>query len=130
MSTPPGTTGARVLLVDDDPDQVEMYTLALEASGFRVVAAYTGEAAFARAVDASPDVIVLDVRLPDMTGWTVCEMLKTDARTKHIPVVVLTAAASPTLSQRAIDAGCAAQLLKPCYPDELTRALRAVLAAT
>jgi CheY-like chemotaxis protein len=124
-----GVAHARVLLVDDEPDQVEMYALTLQRVGFHVIAAYTGEAAIARALDSVPDVIVLDVRLPDMTGWDVCGMLKTDDRTRHIPIVLLTAAVSPNLEQRAADAGCATHLIKPCYPDELTVAVRNVLAA-
>ena len=125
-----GTSGAQILLVDDQPDQVEMYRYALEDSGFVVVSASTGSDAVARARDLSPDVIVLDVRLPDMSGWDVCRMLKTDPRTDHIPVIVLTAAATPTLATDAANAGCAAWLLKPCYPDQLALSIRNVLATT
>ena len=126
--SPRGVSGVRVLLVDDEPDQVEMYQLALESAGFTVVSAHTGELAVQRAQDLAPDVIVLDVRLPDMTGWDVCSILKTDPRTERIPIVILTAVASPTLAQDAASFGCAAHLLKPCYPDELTRAVRNVVA--
>ncbi len=124
----PGTTGSRIMLVDDEPDQVEMYSYALEEAGFLVVAANTGAQAVARARDLHPDLIVLDVRLPDMTGWDVCAALKTDPRTEHIPVIVLTAAATATLAMDAANAGCAAYLLKPCYPDQLTASIRSVLA--
>jgi CheY-like chemotaxis protein len=115
-----------VLLVDDEPDQVEMYRLGLEAAEFRVVFAYTGADGVKRAREHQPDVVVLDVRLPDMTGWDVCAVLKTDPRTEHIPIVILTAAAEPSLPQQATAAGCAAHLLKPCFPDELTRTIRAL----
>ena len=119
----------RVLLVDDEPDQVEMYSYPLQHSGFDVVGAYSGESGVARAREARPDVIVLDVRLPDMTGWDVCAILKTDPRTEHIPIVMLTAMASPGLAQQATSAGCAAHLLKPCYPDELARTVFSIVAA-
>ena len=122
-----GETGAQILLVDDDPDQVEMYRYALEDAGFVVVTANTGSEALARA-RLHPDVIVLDVRLPDMLGWDVCGRLKTDPVTDHIPVVVLTAAASVSLPMDAAKAGCAAYLLKPCYPDQLIASIRNVLA--
>ena len=125
---PRGTAGAQVLLVDDDPDQVEMYRYALEDVGFVVVSAGTGHDALTRARTLGPDVIVLDLRLPDMTGWEVCTMLKTDPRTDAIPVIVLTAAASPNLATEAANAGCAAYLLKPCYPDQLAVSIRNVLA--
>jgi CheY-like chemotaxis protein len=122
--------GAQILLVDDQVDQVEMYRYALEDAGFVVTSASTGSEAVARARDVDPDVIVLDVRLPDMTGWDVCKVLKADPRTDHIPVIVLTAAATPTLATDAANAGCAAYLLKPCYPDQLTISIRNVLATT
>lgn len=115
-----------VLLVDDQPDQVEMYRLGLESAEFRVVFAYNGADAISRAREHQPDVVVLDVRLRDMSGWDVCAVLKTDPRTQGIPIVILTAAAQASLPQQARAAGCAAHLLKPCFPDELTRTLRAV----
>ena len=124
----PGTAGAKILLVDDQSDQVEMYRYALEDSGFVVISASTGSDAVTRSRESGPDVIVLDVRLPDMTGWDVCRMLKADPRTDRIPVIVLTAAATPTLARDAANAGCAAYLLKPCYPDQLAIAIRNVLA--
>ena len=122
--------GAQVLLVDDEPDQVEMYRYALEDAGFAVIAANSGADAVSRARELQPDLIVLDVRLPDMTGWDICAVLKTDPRTERIPVLILTAAASPTLETDATNAGCAGYLLKPCYPSQLTASIRAILAAT
>ena len=71
---------------------------------------------------------MLDVRLPDMLGWDVCGHLKTDPVTAHIPVVVLTAAATVSLPMDAAKAGCAACLVKPCYPDQLIASIRSVLA--
>ena len=130
MTSPPrGVSGVRVLLVDDEPDQLEMYQYALEGAGFTVFSAQNGELGIERARALTPDVIVLDVRLPDMTGWDVCSVLKTDPRTERIPVIILTAVATPTLPQDAANYGCAAHLLKPCYPDELTRTVRAFVAA-
>lgn len=129
MTEPRIMAGALVLVVDDEPDQVEMYAYALEDGGFRVETAYTGQQALARAHELVPDVIVLDLRLPDMSGWDVCGILKGDAHTKHIPIVILTAAASPNLAEQAAKAGCAAHLVKPCYPQELTDAIRSIVAA-
>ena len=118
-----------VLLVDDEPDQVEMYQLALEVSGFNVAVAYTGRQAIESALANQPDVIVLDLRLPDISGWEVCARLKSDTRTGAIPIIILTAAASLTLPQESKSAGCAAYLVKPCFPDLLTRTVRQVLDA-
>jgi two-component system cell cycle response regulator DivK len=118
-----------VLLVDDEPDQVEMYQLALELSGFMVVVAYTGADGIARAHERDPAAIVLDIRLPDISGWDVCSSLKRDPLTEQIPIIVLTAAVSPTLAEQAATAGCAAHLVKPCFPDQLVRTVREVIAA-
>jgi len=118
-----------VLLVDDEPDQVEMYQLALELAGFDVIAAYDGAEAIAKVRDRQPAVIVLDVRLPGMTGWDVCSALKADPATDQIPIIILTAAASASLPQQAAAAGCKAHLIKPCFPDHLTRTVREVIAS-
>ena len=128
METSPPAS-AQILLVDDEPEQVEMYRYALEDAGFAVFSAGTGSDAVARARDVRPDLIVLDVRLPDMTGWDVCAALKTDPRTERIPILILTAAATQTLPAAATSAGCTGYLIKPCYPNELADAIRAILAA-
>jgi CheY-like chemotaxis protein len=65
-----------------------------------------------------------------MNGWDVCASLKADPITKDVPVIVLTAAVTATLATEAADAGCAAYLLKPCYPDQLATVIRNVLATT
>jgi CheY-like chemotaxis protein len=116
-----------VLLIDDEQEQVEMYQLSLETAGFDVISAYTGGDGVSLARARQPDAIVLDLRLPDITGWEVCGLLKTDTRTERIPVLILTAADSLSLADRAARAGCAAHLLKPCFPDQLIKILRAVL---
>jgi len=117
----------RVLLVDDEPDQIELYRYGLEHDGFIVLEANEGEAGIEQARSASPDVIVLDLRLPDIDGWEVSARLKADSRTARIPIVILTAAAAPRLAEEAEAAGCAAFLLKPCYPSDLARTLRTVM---
>jgi CheY-like chemotaxis protein len=116
-----------VLLVEDEPDQVEMYRLGLEAAGLRVIAATSGAEGIQRAHREQPDAIVLDVRLPDMSGWDVCVALKREPATEPIPIIILTAAAQPALEEQAEASGCAASLLKPCFPDELARRIRAVV---
>ena len=104
-----------------------MYQLSLESAGFEVIAAYSGGDGIRLARARYPDAIVLDLRLPDITGWEVCGLLKSDPQTERIPIVLLTAAASPTLGDQAVHAGCAAHLLKPCVPDELVKIIRDVL---
>lgn len=118
-----------VLLVDDEAEQIELYRYGLEEEGFVVIEATGGAPAIAQARSANPDAIVLDLRMPGMDGWQVCARLKSDPRTAHIPIVILTAAASPALADEVEHAGCAAFLLKPCYPADLARLLRTVMTA-
>jgi CheY-like chemotaxis protein len=126
--TRPG--GARILIVDDEPDQIDMYRFALEEEGFIVDAAMDGADALTQARSVTPDLIILDLRLPDIDGWEVCRLLKADPHTSKIPVVILTASPSPTLAERAAAAGCVAHLLKPCFPDDLTQTVRRLLSLT
>src|SRR4249919_1453945 len=80
----------RVLLVDDYPDAREMYSEYLKFSGFDVVEASNGVEALQRAIENTPDIILMDLSLPVMDGWEATRRLKEDARTSGIPVVALT----------------------------------------
>src|SRR5882762_11290015 len=117
----------RVLLVDDYPDAREMYTEYLEFSGFDVVEAGNGMEALQRAVDTSPDIILMDLSLPVMDGWEATRRLKADQRTKAIPVVALTGHALAGISEGARQAGCDAFVTKPCLPEDLVREIRKIL---
>jgi len=117
----------RVLLVDDYPDAREMYTEYLEFSGFEVVEAGNGMEALQRAIDASPDIILMDLSLPVMDGWEATRRLKADHRTASIPVVALTGHALAGISEGARKAGCDAFVTKPCLPEDLVREIRKIL---
>ena len=119
----------RVLLVDDYPDAREMYTEYLEFSGFDVIGAGNGLEALQRAVDANPDIILMDLSLPVMDGWEATRRLKADNRTAAIPVVALTGHALAGISEGAKKAGCDAFVTKPCLPEDLVREIRKILDA-
>jgi two-component system, cell cycle response regulator DivK len=120
----------RVLLVDDYPDAREMYTEYLQYSGFDVVEAGNGMEALQRAVDAEPDIILMDLSLPVMDGWEATRRLKADKRTAGIPVVALTGHALAGISEGAKKAGCDAFVTKPCLPEDLVKEIRKILAGT
>jgi len=120
----------RVLLVDDYPDAREMYTEYLEFSGFEVVEAENGMEALQRAVDANPDIILMDLSLPVMDGWEATRRLKADKRTASIPVVALTGHALAGISEGAKRAGCDAFVTKPCLPEDLVKEIRRILENT
>ena len=120
-------TRQRVLLVDDYPDAREMYSEYLKFSGFDVVEAANGVEALQRALDHSPDIILMDLSLPVMDGWEATRRLKADRRTARIPVVALTGHALAGISEGARRAGCDAFVTKPCLPEDLVKEIRKVL---
>jgi two-component system cell cycle response regulator DivK len=116
-----------VLLVDDYPDAREMYSEYLQFSGFDVVEASNGIEALQYALEAEPDIILMDLSLPVMDGWEATRRLKSDDRTAGIPVVALTGHALAGISEGARKAGCDAFVTKPCLPEDLVKEIRKVL---
>jgi CheY-like chemotaxis protein len=116
-----------ILLVEDYSDAIEIYTASLEFHGFRALAARRGADALSFIHAAPPDLIVMDVALPDMTGWDLTRLLKANESTRHIPVVILTGHVFSEARQRAYESGCDAYLTKPCVPDQLIRTVRKLL---
>jgi two-component system, cell cycle response regulator DivK len=122
-----GETGPLVLIVDDAQDNRTIYVLFLKLSGFRTAEAENGEEALQKATTLLPDVVVMDLSLPVMDGWEATRRLKRDARTKTIPIVVLTGHPLPEHARAAREAGCDLVIRKPCLPDQLMDAIRRIL---
>jgi DNA-binding response OmpR family regulator len=102
-----------ILIVDDSPDDLDMYTHYLSMKGYRVSGASDGKDGLGKALRLLPHLVILDLWLPIISGWEVMQRLKGDERTKHIPVLVVTAHSSvPTLESDG-------WLMKPCSPDRL-----------
>ena len=116
-----------VLVVDDHDDTRELYIMSLAAFGFEAIEASDCEQAFRHAWQSHPDIVVTDLTLPGGDRWQLVQDLKREARTRDIPVVLLTGHAAPSLRKRAEREGCAAFVAKPCLPDELATELRQVL---
>jgi CheY-like chemotaxis protein len=116
-----------ILVIEDIRDQAELWSDVCAHAGLNAMTAATGLQGYRRAVDTRPALILLDVALPDIDGWEVCRRLKTDPRTKSIPVLMLTAYDAPGATTRAVAAGCAAFLKKPCPPAELIRVIKNIL---
>ncbi|WP_437785014.1 response regulator [Sorangium sp. So ce1097] len=116
-----------VLVVDDFQDNREMFAEYLSFSGFRVAEAATGREALDRAFELIPDLILMDLSLPEIDGWEATRHLKSDPRTKRIPIVALTGHTLAGHSREAKDAGCDAFLTKPCLPDTLVLEIRRLL---
>src|SRR5205823_8247666 len=107
-SSPEGADGQRLILVVDDQPSVRAMVLAsirVKASRYGVVEAANAADALAQARERQPDLVLLDVALPDHDGFWVCRELKTDARTSHIPVIMLTAMGLASDREQALKAG-------------------------
>lgn len=119
--------GKKILLVEDNPMNMELATDLLEVAGYAVVQAGTAEEGVAMAKTETPDLILMDVRLPGMDGLTATGLLKQDPTTQHIPVIALTAQAMKGDQEKALEAGCNGYITKPIntreFPGEVARAL-------
>ncbi|MDP9492329.1 MAG: response regulator, partial [Actinomycetota bacterium] len=110
---------SRVLVVDDEPDVLLLCRLNLQQRGHELLEASTGSLALELARKRHPDVIVLDLMLPGMTGYEVLETLKGDEQTSGIPVLVLTAKSLRADRERSHGLGASGFLTKPFLPSEL-----------
>ena len=119
---------ARVLVIDDEPDVRWLIRMSLERAGHEVLAAEDGLRGVALAMKQHPDVIVLDLMMPVMDGYTVLDELAKDPRTAGIPVLVLSARAIPAEAKRATEAGARRFLEKPFDPEVLADELMEILA--
>jgi CheY-like chemotaxis protein len=125
---PPGLVrGPLVLIAEDTFDTRELYELYLTQRGFRVQTVVDGEAAIEIALESSPDVVVLDLSMPRVDGIAATKRLKQDARTRHIPVIILTGYPHKAIQQGALEAGADAFLTKPCLPEDLAQQIRTLL---
>jgi DNA-binding response OmpR family regulator len=114
---------AKVLFVDDEPDMVELITFVFKKSGHQVVIAGDGWEALNKARALRPDIIVLDVMIPEMDGFTVCEILRREPATVNIPILMLTARSGELCRLIGLDSGANDYLTKPFSPRDLeTRA--------
>lgn len=114
---------ARILVAEDDQDIRELIVLTLQFSGFEVESVEDGASAVSTAESDHGrfDLILMDVRMPHMTGYEACRRLKENVLTKHIPVIFLSAKGQEAEVQTGMDAGAEMYILKPFAPDELIK---------
>ena len=118
-----------VLVVEDDRDVRLLFAMWLRDAGFRVETAHNGRQALDRAIEVLPDAVLTDLHIPGIDGYELTRQLKSDVRTRAIPVVAMTGYEPFTQDpSRADRAGCAAVLLKPTAPDHLVRVLNELIA--
>jgi len=117
----------RILVVDDEPDAVELIEFNLKASGYEVVTAADGEEALKKAKALLPDLIVLDLMLPEVDGLEVCKILRRDPATAGLPIVMLTAKAAEIDRVLGLELGADDYVTKPFSPRELVLRVQNVL---
>jgi CheY-like chemotaxis protein len=113
---PSPPVGQTLLLVEDNEDNRIIYSTVLRHLGYEVVEAGDGVEAVALARSRLPDLILMDISIPEMDGWEATRVLRADETTKHIPIIALTAHALPDDRERATAVGFTAYLAKPIEP--------------
>lgn len=119
---------SRILVVDDEPEAVELIAFNLRQAGFSVTSAADGAEALQKARAQLPDLIVLDVMLPEMDGFEVCKLLRRESATGRIPIVMLTAKAAEVDRVLGLELGADDYVVKPFSPRELLLRVRKLLA--
>lgn len=117
----------RILVVDDDPDICEIVQVNLEGAGYEVIIAADGAAGLKDAQTRVPDLIILDVLMPEMDGWRVLEELVKDLRTADCPVIMLTCKGDDQDVLRGLNLGAVEYITKPFYPEGLVASVRLLL---
>jgi len=105
----------RILVVEDNMDNYELVRFVLERAGYDVFLAMNGRDGVAAARVQKPDLILMDLTMPEMDGWTAAEKLKADEITKSIPLYALSAHTLPSDRRRALEAGCDGYVSKPIH---------------
>jgi CheY-like chemotaxis protein len=114
----------RILVVEDNMDTYELVHFILEKNGFETFLAVNGRDGVTAAQKQRPDLIIMDMSMPEMDGWTATSLIKRNNSTSGIPLIALTAHALPGDRQRALDAGCDEYITKPMDLGDLVETVQ------
>src|SRR5258707_8295627 len=120
-------SGRQILIIEDESDVADLLEMTLRKAGFKASTAGDGASGLQKARDNRPDFIILDLMLPKMSGLEVCRILKGDAATSHIPILMLTAKAEEIDRIVGLEFGADDDVTKRCSPREVTLRIRAIL---
>ena len=117
----------KIMIVDDEPEMVEMLEMRLKNEGYDVVTAASGEECLKKAGEEYPDLILLDVLLPGMSGLEVSKRLKENKLTKNIPIIMVTALIGNDAKAKGMEKGAAYFISKPFDPEDLLSEIKTVV---
>jgi two-component system alkaline phosphatase synthesis response regulator PhoP len=116
-----------ILVAEDERDIRELIVITLQIAGFKVVDVPNGEEAVKKATEITPDLILMDVRMPKVTGFEACKVLKREEKTKDIPIIFLSAKGQEGEISTGLELGAEEYFLKPFAPDDLIRRVNKIL---
>ena len=117
----------RILIVDDEPVNIKLLEAKLPAQEYEVIRALSGKEALEKVAETSPEVVLLDIMMPEMDGYEVARILKTDPGTRHIPIIIVTALTETKDKLKALDAGAEEFITKPVNTIELIARIKSML---
>jgi DNA-binding response OmpR family regulator len=118
---------AKILVVDDEADYRHLVRLALESEHFEVHEAENGAAALDRIPALKPDLIILDISMPGIDGYTVCNNVRKNPLFRTVPIIMLTVLKNPTSQVKGLNSGSDHYMIKPFEPDELIARVKTML---
>jgi len=117
----------KILIAEDERDIRDLICFTLQFAGYQVTAVSNGEEALEKALSEVPDLILMDVRMPRMTGYEACKRIKSEESLKNIPVVFLSAKGQDAEVKAGLEAGAIEYIIKPFSPDQLTERVKEIL---
>lgn len=118
---------SKILVVDDEPDVVAFMERTLRTEGFDVVSAFDGISALDLVDSEKPDLVLLDLMMPMISGYEVCEQIKANPQTQNIPIICVSSAHTPDARAHTLRLGAATLIVKPFLPMELVAQIRRYL---
>jgi len=117
----------KVMVIDDEPDIVKLVKISLEMANFEVIEAFSGKEALEKVQKTVPDLFLLDIMMPEMNGYEVCQKLKGEEKTRNVPVVMLTAKGQKGDAEQGLKVGADDYIIKPFDPYELGEQIHEML---
>ena len=117
----------KILIIEDEPEQIKLISMRLKANGYDVISAESAGEGLRIAEEKDPDLILLDILLPDMSGLDVAESLRSRAKTKEVPIIAITAVGTPDIEEQCKEAGISGFIRKPYESQDLIDKIKNLL---